>query len=70
MAKSGRGVTMLWTGPICLSKAPDIEMNMVVGKAEMEYDPGSLYWERRVLADAIEQWLQNFREVPCDAPCS
>lgn len=52
-----------WRGPLCVSKRA--ELDTVVTDVELELSNKNVYWEKQVLVDAIETWLQSFREVSC-----
>lgn len=56
--------TVQWHGPLYVSKRYDPEAVMVAG-SDVAYEAPSLYWEKQVLIDAIENWLETFQENPC-----
>jgi hypothetical protein len=60
-----------WRGPLCLSKRFDSDA--VVTNLEVEFSGRQVYWEKQVLIDAIEPWLESVEEKSCgnlQCPCS
>lgn len=44
-----------WRGPLCISK--NAELDAVISDVEVEFAHESLYRERQILIDALEDWL-------------
>jgi hypothetical protein len=43
-----------WRGPMVISK--HVDSDVIIG-GELEFREGSLYFEKRILIDALDQWL-------------
>lgn len=61
---------MTWKGPSFQSKARVLEAAVITGEVEFVRD--SIYEERCILAEALENWIENFKGVMCEnlnCPC-
>lgn len=52
-----------WRAPLCVSKRA--ELDTIATNIELELPSTGVYQQKQVLIDAIETWLQSFREVSC-----
>ena len=46
-----------WRGPLCVSRHADLEM--AVTTFEVEFLRGSMWCEKHILIEALENWLQT-----------
>lgn len=56
----------MWHGPLFVSSRRDLDA--VVLKHDVEFVSSYVYNEREVLIDALENWLMNLQETPCNDP--
>lgn len=52
-----------WQAPVQISKRA--ELDTIPTGIEVEIESKYAYWEKQVLIDALENWLENRLEVSC-----
>ena len=50
------GWVLRWVGPLTVSRSVDPIAVRTLG--EVVFDPVSIYWERLILIEAVEKWLE------------
>lgn len=51
----------MWYGPQFVARPRNLDTLML--KGEVEFEPTSLYWEKEILIEALETWVRSLEAL-------